>query len=315
MTGYFTTSLNGPTTVTDTAAPLFLGIDGGGTRCRARICDADGHRLGEGIAGSANTRLGLDKVFAEIKHACQQALSAAGLADNTLGQLHAGLGLAGLALKSEQQKLQQFQHPFKSMVANTDAYIACLGAHAGDDGAVLILGTGSCGCGIVDSQIFNLGGWGFQLTDQGSGAQLGLTAIRHALWAFEGMQPTTALSQAIMAKFDHDPEQAVLWADQARPADYAALAPLVFEHATQNDVLAQSLLAQTASAAADLIRTLIKRGAPTITLLGGLSALLTPYLPDHVRTVLAPAAGDALDGALLMARRHFYSEESSHDNS
>ena len=40
---------------------LFLGVDGGGTRCRARLTEVDGRMLGEGIAGSANIRLGLNE--------------------------------------------------------------------------------------------------------------------------------------------------------------------------------------------------------------------------------------------------------------
>ncbi|MFD1331301.1 N-acetylglucosamine kinase, partial [Methylopila musalis] len=32
---------------------LFLGVDGGGTRCRARLADAGGRVLGEGLSGPA----------------------------------------------------------------------------------------------------------------------------------------------------------------------------------------------------------------------------------------------------------------------
>ena len=38
--------------------PLFAGVDGGGTGCRARIQDAEGRLLGTGIAGPAALRLG-----------------------------------------------------------------------------------------------------------------------------------------------------------------------------------------------------------------------------------------------------------------
>ena len=31
------------------------------------------------------------------------------------------------------------------MTLNTDAYGACVGAHNGEDGAIMIAGTGSCG--------------------------------------------------------------------------------------------------------------------------------------------------------------------------
>lgn len=285
------------------AHKLYLGIDGGGTRCRARICNNRGVTLGEGLAGSANTRLGLELVFDEIRSACEQALSAAGLDNAMIRQLHAGMGLAGLALASEHEKLRHYPHPFASMIAENDAYIACLGAHSGQDGAILILGTGSCGCGIVGNHTFTVGGWGFQLGDQGSGASLGHQAIRYALWAHEGVIPATPLSRAIMAMFGNSPEQAVLWSDQAVPRDYAALAPLVFEHRQRQDRLAKTLLDETAEAAAKLITALLNKGAPRVALLGGLADQLTPFLPASLQSNLVKPAGDALDGAVLMARR------------
>ena len=45
---------------------LFLGVDGGGTRCRARLCDASGLKLAEAQAGPANIRLGLREAFASV---------------------------------------------------------------------------------------------------------------------------------------------------------------------------------------------------------------------------------------------------------
>lgn len=43
-----------------------VGIDGGGTSCRARICDLDGTILGEAKTGSANILLGSDIAMASI---------------------------------------------------------------------------------------------------------------------------------------------------------------------------------------------------------------------------------------------------------
>ena len=188
--------------------PLFIGVDGGGTRCRARLGDAEGRVLGEGYAGAANTRLGLESVWHEVHTACEQALADAGLAPDTLGELYAGLGLAGLSLASERKKLTAMAHPFAAMAVETDAYIACLGAHGGDDGGILIFGTGSCGCAIVQGRSFTVGGWGFQLSDHGSGARLGYAALRQALLAHERIIPATPLSQALMARHNNSPEQA-----------------------------------------------------------------------------------------------------------
>jgi glucosamine kinase len=283
--------------------PLFLGVDGGGTSCRACIANAAGERLGEGRAGSANTRLGLDKVFREIVAACRAALADAGLPPESIARLHAGLGLAGLNLESERTKVAAHPHPFATLVAEGDAYIACLGAHAGADGAILIVGTGSCGLGIVGGRTFLIGGWGFQVSDQGSGAVMGREAVREALLAHDAVIPATPFARTVMARFEHDPEQVVLWGDRAKPADYAAFAPLALEHAGRGDVLARAIVEATAEDVAKLIRALRAAGAPSVALVGGLAGPIAPWLPADARAVLVEPKGDALDGALLMARR------------
>lgn len=283
--------------------PLFLGVDGGGTSCRACIANATGERLGEGRAGSANSRLGLERVFEEIVAACRAALFDAGLPPETVSRLHAGLGLAGLNLESERAKVAAHPHPFATMVAEGDAYIACLGAHAGADGAILIVGTGSCGLGIVQGRAFLVGGWGFEVSDHGSGAILGREAVREALLAHDAVIPPTPFSRAVMARFDDDPEEVVLWGDRARPADYAAIAPLAFEHAARGDVLARPIVEVTAGDVARLIRALRVSGAPGVALVGGLAGPITPWLPADARALLVEPKGDALDGALLMARQ------------
>jgi len=52
-----------------------------------------------------------------------------------------------------------------------------------------------------------------------------------------------------------------------------------------------------------LVRTLFDKGAPRVTLLGGLASPLEPWLAPDVRRRLKPADGDAVSGAIILARR------------
>jgi len=79
--------------------PLFVGVDGGGTGCRARVEDAEGSLLGTGIAGPAALRLGVDRALSEVEKACRVALDEAGLGPDTLNSVHAAVGLAGIGRK------------------------------------------------------------------------------------------------------------------------------------------------------------------------------------------------------------------------
>ena len=49
--------------------------------------------------------------------------------------------------------------------------------------------------------------------------------------AFDGLQPASALTDDILAEFDSDPVAMMNWALEAKPGDFGAFAPRVFEHA------------------------------------------------------------------------------------
>lgn len=281
---------------------LLLGIDGGGTSCRARLTDLKGTILGEGFAGSANPRVGLEAACEAIIEATRIAMQQAGLTENDFSRMYAGLGLAGVNQQKERDLVLSYPFPFAGIFLETDAYSACMGAFNGEDGAILILGTGSCGASLIEGKMQTLGGWGFPISDHGSGAMLGLYALRYALLAHEDVHPTTALSKAVMAQFNHSPEFAVAWQDSALPRDYAALAPLIIEHSQQQDALALQLLQNSANDAAMLIRTLHRRGAQQCAMVGGIAPFIMPYLPNDVTHLAALPQGDAMHGALLMAK-------------
>ncbi len=284
------------------AERLFIGVDGGGSRTRARLRDEGGALLGEGEAGPGNARLG-DAGYEEVMKACHAAVAAAGLGADDLGRIHAGFGLAGTQQECDRQAVLDRPHPFASVIVDTDCYAAYLGAFRGGDGAVLILGTGSCGLAVVAGRRTSVGGWGAEISDEGSGAAIGRLAVRRSLWALEGMAPRTPLADDILAVFDRDPANAVAWAGEATPGDFAEFAPQVFDHAEDGDELAVGIIDDTARDATMLIDRLIALGAPSIAMVGGVFPRLHEWLPQRVQPVLAEPAGSPVDGAILMAVR------------
>src|SRR5687768_14845556 len=95
---------------------LFVGVDGGGTGCRARVENAEGCLLGTGIAGPAALRIGVDRALGEVEKACRAALEEAGLGSNALSSVHAAVGLAGVGRKGLLDQLLLRPHPFRSVV-------------------------------------------------------------------------------------------------------------------------------------------------------------------------------------------------------
>jgi glucosamine kinase len=283
--------------------PLFVGVDGGGTGCRARIEDAEGCLLGTGIAGPAALRIGVDRALAEVEKACRVALEEAGLGSNALSSAHAAVGLAGFGRKGLLEQLELRPHPFRSVVYAHDATIACIGAHGARDGGIVIVGTGSVGFAVIGAREVRVGGYGFPISDEGSGADLGLHAIRMALRAYDERAVGTSLTRDVMIRFHNDPFEAVAWMDHATATDYATFAPLVMRHADAGDPVARRIIREAAEQIDELVRRLSECGAPRVALLGGLATSMQPWLAPDVQRRLVPVEGDSVDGALHLARR------------
>ena len=282
---------------------LFLGVDGGASHSSARIRDARGRCLGEGAAGPANAWLDAAAATREVIAASRAAAKAAGLGDVDLAKVHAGLGLAGVVREHERSRMLAQPYPFASIVVDTDAYAAYLGACGTGDGAILIVGTGSCGLAVIGGKRINVGGWGAIIADDGSGGAIGREALRRSLWALEGTAPMSGLARAVLEHFGRDPAKMADWAAEATPGDFARFAPTVFEWAERHDPLALALAAWAAADVGRMVERLLACGVPSVCLVGGIAGSIAPWLSPTLRDRLASPAADAMDGAILMARQ------------
>ncbi|MEA1648585.1 BadF/BadG/BcrA/BcrD ATPase family protein [Nitrospirillum sp. BR 11164] len=282
---------------------LYLGVDGGGTGCRARLEDAAGTVLGQGIAGPAATRFGIEASWQAIETAARHAIAEAGLDAARVGQIRVGVGVAGIGRKGARAALEAMRHPYAGIAFTSDAMIACLGAHGGRDGGIVIVGTGSCAIGRVEGRDMKFGGYGFPISDEGSGAYLGLRALQHSLRAHDGREGGSVLTRELMARFQDDPAEVVLWMDRSTATDYATFAPLVLRQADQGDAVARHVVQDAAEHVNGLVRALLAEGAPRVSLIGGLASAMEAWLAPDVRRRLSPTLGDAVSGALALAGR------------
>lgn len=281
--------------------PIYAGVDGGGTRCRALLADARGVELGAGSAGPANPFQDPRQAAASVVEAVEAALSDAGCAPSEIGNVVACVGLAGANVKSAYERMVDWDHPFCDMQLTTDVEIACLGAHGGLDGGVVVVGTGSSGCALVDGEWHYLGGYGFPFADKGSGAWFGLEAIRAVLLDFDELGPPTALRGALREETGFGPLELVDFMSGARPARFASIAPLVVDAAGNGDAVAAGILRDGSAYLSDLVVRLVAFGAPAVALVGGLSGKLLPWLGEDAAARVVPAQKSAEHGALLSA--------------
>ncbi len=281
-------------------ATLFVGVDGGGSSCRVRLRDATGQIRAAVTAGPANVYLAFADAVGVLRAALGEAVGTAGGASHD--RLHIGLGLAGVSSDEVAARVRLALADLAATVSVTsDTDIACLGAHEGRDGGLIVAGTGSGAVARLQGRRFAIGGRGFVLGDDGSGARLGLEALRLALRAHDALSPHTSLTRRLMARFDDDPIAAIGWGRTARSRDYAALAPIVVAAAADGDAVGRSVVDAAAAALAGLADALQRRGVPRLSLVGGLAPILMPFLPQAMIDALSPPLLDALDGALILA--------------
>ena len=202
-----------------------------------------------------------------------------------------------------------------------------IGVVGGAPGAIVAVGTGSVGLArFVDGWERLVGGWGFGVGDEGSGAWLGLRAMQQAQRVLDGRASTGALAQAVwravwnagsgpLAAAAGEPlatladsrleatanrQRAVIaaWCAGAGAGRYAATAPLVFDSAAVDTVAAQLLQRATAELAATA-EALDPNGTLLLAITGSIGQRLAAQLPTALRARCVAPAGDSAQGALL----------------
>ena len=283
---------------------FFIGIDGGGTSCRAALAGPDGAVLGRGASGAANILTDLESGVRHIVEAAAAACTDAGHDRDLLPSCSAVLGLAGANVDSTVSAAVH-SLPFQNCVVESDALIAVNGALGDRNGAVAILGTGSVFAAKQGADIRTVGGWGFVIGDQGSGAVLGRTLMQRALLAHDGVVPGSEATDQMLRDFDNDPQAMVTFAHSAIPGAFARYAPLIFRLAGSDDPVAGEIVMSAARDVEAYLDVVLSGPEPKLCLLGGLGASYEPWLSEAHRALVVKPEGDALQGAVDLAVRRF----------
>lgn len=294
-------------------AVALVAVDGGASRCRLAAFDARGGRLAE-IALDAhaslslgeaevwdNVRAGLDRLSATLRHP-SEVLRADANPEPWLPPVLA-FGLAGALREARRERFLERVRASGRVRCHlvTDGRAQLVGATGGEPGICLSVGTGSVLHWLGDDGRFGMvGGWGFPLGDEGSGAWLGMRLLQRHLRHRDGERSDSPLMEVVAARVGETVSTVQEWTTSARSSAFATLAPAIVEAAERGDALALSLLEEGAGHLARLI-ALAPKTLP-IALAGGLGALYLPLLDARFPGRLVAARGDALEGLRLIAR-------------
>ncbi|WP_299685886.1 BadF/BadG/BcrA/BcrD ATPase family protein [uncultured Tateyamaria sp.] len=287
--------------MSDSAHSYIVGVDGGGTGCRVAISAMNGAVLARAEGARANVAsdaaLAVRNVLATVAAAAQEA----GISMQALARARAHLGLAGVQTPRDAVRIASAM-PFEHIVVTDDRPTAVTGALGGRDGYLLSVGTGTIAAATVGGRFRYVGGWGFYLSDQASGAWLGRAALEHVLLCHDGVFAHTTLTRQLLRSFDDDANALSSFSFSAKPGDYAAFAPVIFDAARADDAWAHELIAQGADHLVQSLRALGFRAGDPLCLSGGVGPHYADHLPPDHLSGRVPAAGNALDGALALAK-------------
>jgi glucosamine kinase len=274
--------------------------DGGGTSTRVRVWHRSGARVGEGRAGASGLLQGSAQAWGNIARALDLALLGHLQPDwqpPTPLNMAKGLGLAGANNPVWAQEFLQTNPGYAHVDLHSDAVTALHGAHAGAAGALVIVGTGAIGLAQdVQGRLHTVGGWGFPSGDEGSGADIGLRAIRLTQQVLDGRSSATALTEAILQHVGGTGAALLEWCGRANQNTYATCAPLVFAAAEQ-DARARDLVAHAVDSLCATAQALDPHEELPLVIAGSVGQRLIHLLPRSLADRLIPAHGDAMQGA------------------
>jgi glucosamine kinase len=295
---------------------IFLGIDGGGSKTACVVGD-ENSLLGSGTAAGSNVvrvgeKLAREALGAAIRQACVVANVTPAQVERTC------VGAAGAAGAEVAAMVRRIVAELVSGEIEVvgDMVIALEAAFGGGAGVIVIAGTGSIAYGRnAAGHTMRAGGWGFAISDEGSGHWIGRSAVAAAMRAHDEGQGT-ALPESIMKSWGVATQEQLILAANSSGADFAALLPAVLSAADGGDPIARNILTAAGTELAALAKIVIRRGFSEIAELpaamsGGVfgnSALVRQVFYNSLRAeypnvAVNASVVDPVKGALALARK------------
>ncbi len=271
--------------------PIYLGLDCGGSSCRALAVDETGQTVHSGQAGPANLASTPPK---RLEANVRKAVEGCPSPDCVAGCF------AGLLIEEDRRRaldLLRDLAPHAKLRAEPD-YVAALMACDPNTDLCLVGGTGSLVCSRFQGRVVRSGGGGYLLGDVGSACQYGRAALHHFLVAGSAAISDN-LKGAIVKQFDGLEENEVLaklYRGGAPAARLAKLAPAFAKDVALGEPYAIQALREQTAALAGIVRAHVDRYHPgrtalSLCLAGGLWEA-SPVFQSQLEAALGAALSE-----------------------
>lgn len=271
-----------------------IGIDGGGTKTVGVIADETGKVVAVETVGPTNINsVGEEEAKVQLK---QLLIKLQKHTEQKITQVFAGL--SGVHDKKREFMLTNY---IESLIdsgiqvkVDNDAIIALYSGTLGQPGIVQISGTGSITYGVNEkNKRARVGGWGYLISDEGSGYALGREALSASFRAMDGLAPSTLLTEYILKKANTETlSDLIPMIYQKRAREFiASLSQVVTKAAEQGDQVASHIIKEQSLEMGKSIHALYrklfeKEATVPVTLTGGVFSradLFVPYLKYYFR--------------------------------
>lgn len=172
----------------------YIGIDGGGTKTSFKLFDESCKCIANVLGPTCHLlQVNSKKAIQILVEGVNKLLENLPISRNIL----IGIGLAGYGedktLRSEIEKVcEQAFSKFEYYIFN-DVSIALEGALNGQDGILVVAGTGSIALSKKNGEYTRMGGWGYMLGDEGSAFWIAKEIFRHYTLQVDGRSEETQL--------------------------------------------------------------------------------------------------------------------------
>jgi N-acetylglucosamine kinase-like BadF-type ATPase len=182
--------------------PLFLGVDGGGTKTRFVLIDGDGNLAASHVGpGCYHLEIGIDGVRKVLADGIAVLYAQARIDGSAIA--HAFFGLPAHGEDSAAQVLlDALPEPLlghRRYGCGNDMVCAWAGSLGGEDGINIVAGTGSIGYGERLGKTARAGGWGEVFGDEGSAYWIAVQGLNIFTRMSDGRLPKGPLHAAFTA--------------------------------------------------------------------------------------------------------------------
>ncbi|HEY3930268.1 MAG TPA: BadF/BadG/BcrA/BcrD ATPase family protein [Candidatus Koribacter sp.] len=296
---------------------FYLGIDGGGTKTKFLLGDEQKVLAEATAAGSNILRSGEAAVREALSAGVREVCANAAIESSQISRIVAGI--AGSSNDNVREALTAILRELAGgeIVVVGDMVIAHYGALEGEPGILVNAGTGSIAYGRnAAGETARAGGWGFAISDEGSGHWIGRVAIATAMRCFDTGIDLGFLNHLMAALKAEEAQDLARFANSTENPDFAQVFPAVVLLAEQGDETAQKILQHAGKELASLSEAVLRKLFPAedttlVAASGGVfrnsSTVFESFqhtLREHSPKVEALLTdGEPASGALELARR------------